>query len=420
MTELLGKLILHSSPAFWQIIRYILFGATLTFFATAGLALGGSILSVTAFLSDPKGTASFSRTLSQHLMEASLFNPCSLMLLILLPLLTAGLISTSLFHLTLKLGSNLWPGILLLAFSASILLLLYGLQTSSGHFSTAGRLLTGAGGTALLLLCYLMVIVQTGSYMNTELWRYSDRPLTFFPTWNNCARITLYLLLALAITGARLLQNARATEADGRIRNTARGITLAALLFLAPFVTADLYTLPVAALRRADYLLGGTALLLSWGAGMILIESFRRDHPRTGTVVLVLVLLSLTATVTLDDLGREQATTEKMALLQQVTAVEKQVAVPAPVEQKNALYAAGEAIYNRTCSACHRFDTRLVGPPYNNVIPKYRGKIEELKSFIRTPVQRNPGYPAMPKLGLKEEEINAVAYFLLEKTGGGQ
>jgi len=84
-----------------------------------------------------------------------------------------------------------------------------------------------------------------------------------------------------------------------------------------------------------------------------------------------------------------------------------------PAEEK------GKAVFETVCSSCHRFDTRLVGPPFNEVVPKYAGNVEGLKRFIRNPVKTNAGYPAMPMLGLKEEEIDAVARYLLAKVKGG-
>jgi cytochrome c len=84
-----------------------------------------------------------------------------------------------------------------------------------------------------------------------------------------------------------------------------------------------------------------------------------------------------------------------------------------PAEEK------GKAVFETVCASCHRFVTRLVGPPFNEVVPKYTGNVEWLKRFIRDPVKTNAGYPAMPKLGLKEEEIDAVARYLLEKVKGG-
>jgi cytochrome c551/c552 len=81
----------------------------------------------------------------------------------------------------------------------------------------------------------------------------------------------------------------------------------------------------------------------------------------------------------------------------------------------------GKAVFDKVCSGCHRFESRVVGPPFNQVVPGYRGDVEALKRFIRNPVKKNPGYPSMPKLGLKEEEIDAVARYLVshvEKGGG--
>ena len=86
-------------------------------------------------------------------------------------------------------------------------------------------------------------------------------------------------------------------------------------------------------------------------------------------------------------------------------------ATPMPAEEK------GKAVFETVCASCHRFDTRLVGPPFKDVVPKYAGNVEWLKRFIRDPVKTSAGYPAMPKLGLKEEEIDAVARYLLASVG---
>jgi cytochrome c551/c552 len=92
---------------------------------------------------------------------------------------------------------------------------------------------------------------------------------------------------------------------------------------------------------------------------------------------------------------------------------ERPVAAEPPGTEK------GKAVFDTVCAGCHRFDSRLVGPPFNEVVPKYKGDVEKLKRFIGNPVKVNPGYPSMPNLGLKEEEIDVVARYLLEKVKGG-
>lgn len=74
----------------------------------------------------------------------------------------------------------------------------------------------------------------------------------------------------------------------------------------------------------------------------------------------------------------------------------------------------GADIYNGRCIACHQFDKKLVGPPYKTVLPKYEGSKEQLIQFILNPVKVNPEYPAMPNQGLKPNEAEAVAEYLIK------
>jgi Cytochrome c, mono- and diheme variants len=73
----------------------------------------------------------------------------------------------------------------------------------------------------------------------------------------------------------------------------------------------------------------------------------------------------------------------------------------------------GEDIYNGRCSACHRFDRRLVGPPYNEVLGQFVGNMNALEDFIMNPRQVLPGYPPMPNQGLKPAEVKAVAEYIM-------
>ena len=48
------------------------------------------------------------------------------------------------------------------------------------------------------------------------------------------------------------------------------------------------------------------------------------------------------------------------------------------------------------------------------VNPKYAGKEAQLIAFIRNPVKVDPAYPQMPNPGLKPNEADAIAKYLLE------
>ena len=91
-----------------------------------------------------------------------------------------------------------------------------------------------------------------------------------------------------------------------------------------------------------------------------------------------------------------------------------------PAAGEDAALEKGKKVYDTVCSVCHRFDVKIVGPPYNDVVPKYKGNVEKLKAFIRNPVKVNPSFPAMPKPAIKEDEIDAVARYLLFTAKGGK
>jgi cytochrome c len=71
-------------------------------------------------------------------------------------------------------------------------------------------------------------------------------------------------------------------------------------------------------------------------------------------------------------------------------------------------------IYEVKCASCHKWDQKLVGPAHLDVLSKYAGKESQLIAFIRNPVKVDPAYPQMPNPGLKPNEAEAVAKYLLE------
>jgi len=76
----------------------------------------------------------------------------------------------------------------------------------------------------------------------------------------------------------------------------------------------------------------------------------------------------------------------------------------------------GEEIYEIRCVACHKFDVKLVGPPHNEVVPKYFGNENQLTAYIRNPSKIDPNYPPMPNPGLRPREAKAVADYVLEQV----
>ena len=75
-------------------------------------------------------------------------------------------------------------------------------------------------------------------------------------------------------------------------------------------------------------------------------------------------------------------------------------------------------IYNTKCIACHKFDAKLVGPPYQQTVPKYNGDVNKLTEYIFNPYKIDPAYPPMPNQGLKKKEAQAMAKWLIDQVSG--
>jgi len=73
----------------------------------------------------------------------------------------------------------------------------------------------------------------------------------------------------------------------------------------------------------------------------------------------------------------------------------------------------GEDIFKGRCAACHSFDNKIVGPPYKETLKKYEGDLESLVNFIYNPTKINPEYPPMPNQGLKKNEAEAIAEYIV-------
>ena len=61
-----------------------------------------------------------------------------------------------------------------------------------------------------------------------------------------------------------------------------------------------------------------------------------------------------------------------------------------------------------------RYDEKLVGPPYNTVLPKYADNPEAMVSYILKPVKVDENYPPMPAQPLKPQQAQAVVKYQLE------
>ncbi len=172
----------------------------------------------------------------------------------------------------------------------------------------------------------------------------------------------------------------------------------------------DLWLLPGHALSNGVFALSALALFIAFLLFQLFYLMFKDGGLNLNAYIFVGVLLLVFLGAMKDGIAFRTATRAHDQLLS-ARYVEM---VKALTPGSSAVVVSGEEIYNTRCSACHRFDRKLVGPPYNEVLPQFIGRMDALEDFIMNPRPVLPGYPPMPNQGLKPAEVRAVAKYIMD------
>jgi cytochrome c len=175
------------------------------------------------------------------------------------------------------------------------------------------------------------------------------------------------------------------------------------------FIYLGAKSLPQTTISSATFGLAGIALFIAFLILYMFYSMLKDPHITLGGYVFVGALALVLIFVTTDEISFHHATMAQDQLLQ--ARYSTMLAELNPAKAKPII--SGEEIYNGRCSACHRFDVKLVGPPYNETLPHFVGKMDSLENFIMNPYLAVPGYPPMPNQGLKPEEVKAVAEYIM-------
>jgi cytochrome c len=152
---------------------------------------------------------------------------------------------------------------------------------------------------------------------------------------------------------------------------------------------------------------------------LYLFAILRTGNTRYGTHVFAVFLLAVLGLVAGDQLATENATREHtFHLLEKAEAVrsEREEARRIVMAKSSLSPEEGKKLYEAKCTACHKFDEKLVGPPHRAVLPKYKSDIDGLVAYLRNPTKVDPDYPPMPNLGLSPSEARAIAEYLFEEV----
>ncbi|HLP57990.1 MAG TPA: c-type cytochrome [Candidatus Deferrimicrobium sp.] len=294
----------------------------------------------------------------------------------------------------------------------------------------------------LLLGLYCFYFIDITSLMVfPEKWFFLKRPLPY-PLFSITPLLDFleFLCLSLIITGAAILffyfqfyfqgpgkRLPENTPHDAFLKYNGYALILTGALLMPLIILWDLFTLTGYALSIWVFVLTGVMLtVLAFTAYAVVTIIQRKAESlkllRQYSVVIFMVSLLLFGLwIAKDRALQTNANLETAAALsgdalktldEINTKREEQYAKSIVGDEK-----LGEQIYNDKCSACHSFDRKVLGPPFNNVLTKYLDNQAELEAFLKNPKKIDPQYPAMPNPGLSPIQNKAVVKFLMVKMG---
>ncbi|MCX6149892.1 MAG: c-type cytochrome [Ignavibacteriales bacterium] len=439
--EFLEKLVVVQSADNLSFLIYILITSFILLIPYAGLVNAASLLSyIFNKLGNKKNNELYLR-FSRDLITIAAYKKGFMFTLGIVPLLSIGFSYTQLFHqIDSPVITYLFLSIIL--FIAGIFLLfLYkysfrldnllketGVKESSNSSevnSFIKRNFNLINKTALwgIILFYVSTFILMGciEFSITTIFYHSN--VGFFSTLFSVPSLTKYLsflTLAVSILSITVLfyfnriidiTDVVSNEYKSFVNKFALTIGIISVIVLPVFIIANILVIPYFALTGTSYSITAIILLLLFLVTHYFYAMIKESNLKYITHVFSLVIIVSVLFVINDQASFGTSSKKQILVLSQeydkmmVAIKEKSGTAPA---------INGQEIFEGRCSACHRFDRKLVGPAYKDVLPKYEGKQGELVSFIMNPVKMNPNFPPMPNQSLKQKEAEAIADYIMK------
>jgi cytochrome c len=289
----------------------------------------------------------------------------------------------------------------------------------------------GTAGLLAMLSAAFLSFLLLGALVNPAKLPLIRSNLVFILSWHSLVEFLLFLALSFGLAGGVALRFlGRSNEETGggtayetRVRTAGTSFALSGAVAAPALVVLYLITLPVVGLSTEVFVMAATVPILALAVFALLCLLPGKGEGGPGDRVSALFILMFLAVILCGQAAAGNAYQGQPSPIGPLAAEkagkdgkagEKPAAADAGVLEK------GKKVCDSVCSVCHRFDSQVVGPPLNDVVPKYKGDVAKLKGFIRNPVKVNPALPAMPKPAIKEDEVDAVARYLLSQVKGGK
>lgn len=409
------------------IAKYIVVIVSLFFVSYIGILFGSTLFSLGFSARGKSEENPLFLRLSKDLADTFIGNFGVALILAVLPVVTLTIAFAEILYGTTFNTGQYFGALFLLTLAGIIFSILYKNSFKNRENSTRLHYALGLISLGALTLLMLSFAGTMSIILFPEEWPINKEIIPVLFDWIVIARFTHLIMFSLALTGVAILffffnwmGGKKNLDADYAkyVRNFGSGVGLGFTIVQTIFLLWAIGTLPYSAKSYTLYYLAVGSIVVLFLVSYFLYALLRDSNVRYGTPVFILFLAFMVMLLVNESVARENALVYQNYALASIEMDIQQKIQTERAERSGAAKASvelGEEIYNTKCFACHKFDQRVVGPPYDDVLPKYQGDVEKLKAFILNPVKVNPDYIAMPNQGLKPYEAESAAMFLLKK-----
>ena len=442
----LDKLVIPLSPEHIVLLHYILMLIFFLFIPYISIILGGTALSLYYRIKGKGESNSTFERFAEDVIETVTINKGMGIILGLISLLTAILLYVQMFHDTSVATVNyLGASFVLLAVGLALVytyrysLTFGGIFDSLKDYSPADKKVahdiakirkssnslsvrSGVFGLIFVFFAAWLFVAGVTLAVFPDQWG-KHNVLSLMFSGFVISKFILFLLVSGAFTGAALLfgffyWDGGKEDVDedygAFVRKISLRLTFTASLIIPIFMLINIVILPDSALSGAVFFYATLALLMLFLAYNFMFQMIKTSTVKYSVHVFILVLFTIMAIVIKDQVAMGNSNQLQNVVL--AANFEKTMQSLTGGEQAAAPEVSGEQIYKTICSSCHSFDHKVVGPPYKQTLPKYKGDVDKLVKFVLNPTQNNPGYPPMPNPGLNPTQARAVATYILKEV----
>lgn len=441
--EFLDKLVLPQSAEHIELLHYMLTLVLALFVPFISVVFGGTFASIYYGKKFRRTKTIYYKKFSKEIVEDLTVNPGVGIILGLVPLLTALLILTQLLHktgiqtvsfLALSLAfilvalfmiytyrysmalTNVFDSIDLKSTSEKDVELDYRkLKSKSSHLS----LKYGKSGLVFLFIGIWFYSAGITSATNYTDWNFPG-VITSLASPRVLLNLLLFLAFAFSLSNAAFLfvhlywkENKSSEDPNYTkfVKDLCSKAGLKASILLPVLIVINLFSFSETNLSGTIFIYSVVSIILIFIVYHLFYMILHKDGYKFGSMIFFILIFAAIALLIKDQKALTNATESHSLVLS--TEYNKMLA---DLRGEGAVAElSGKEIYDVRCASCHKFDQKLVGPAHLDVLPKYEGKESQLIAFIRNPVKVDPAFPPMPNPGLKPQEAEAVAKYLLEE-----